>query len=235
MNRLGVIIPARNESLTIGRMVERTRAAVPGASVVVVDDGSIDATGLIARSAGAGVIRHPCQLGYAEAVVTGLAWAARQHLDVVALLDADEQHDPDDIPKLLEVLERSEADVVVASRSRQVGQDPRSWAGRVGNALFSATVKLLTGNRIADTSSGFKVLRREAYSDLADSHFVDFHAESLIFLLAEGFRIVEHPVRMDRRVTGRSMHRWTSWFVYPAKTALMMLVNVRKRNRRSLS
>ena len=176
MNRLGVIIPALNESLTIGRMVERTRAVVPAASLVVVDDGSIDATGLIARSAGAEVLRHPCQLGYAEAVLTGLGWAARQHWDVVVLLDADEQHDPDDIPKLLEVLASSGADVVVASR--QVGEDPRSRAGRVGNALFSATVKVLTGNRIADTSSGFKVLRREAYMDLADSHFVDFHAES---------------------------------------------------------
>lgn len=223
-----VIIPAQNESPTIAAVVAGIRKAIPAAHIVVVDDASTDETGALAAAAGAEVLRHPCPLGYAEAVVTGLTRAVELVSEVIVLLDADEQHDARYIPELIETLRRSGADMVIASRDSAGGRDPRGWAGRIGNAVFAATVRVITGTWVRDTSSGFKVLRFDAVRALLSSHFVDFHAESIVFLLAARYKIVEHPVKMAPRRTGRSMHRWTSLFVYPPKTALIVFLNVLK-------
>jgi len=223
-----VIIPAQNESPTIAAVVGAVRAATPDAYIVVVDDASTDDTAALAAGAGADVLRHPCALGYAEAVVTGLTRAVELVSEVTVLLDADEQHDARYIPELIETLQRSGADMVIASRDAAGGSDSRSWTGRIGNAIFAATVRAITGTWIRDTSSGFKVMKFDAVRALLSSHFVDFHAESIVFLLAARYQIVEHPVKMTPRRTGRSMHRWTSLFVYPLKTALIVLLNVLK-------
>lgn len=225
---LTVIIPAQNEAPTVTAVVGGIRGAMPDVRIVVVDDASTDETGALAAGAGAEVLRHPCPLGYAEAVVTGLARAAELASDLTVLLDADGQHDPRYIPELIETLHRSGADMVIASRHRAEGTDPRGWAGRIGNAAFAATVRAITGRWVRDTSSGFKVLGLDAVRALLSSHFVDFHAESIVFLLAARYKIVEHPVRMASRRTGRSMHRWTSFFAYPPKTALIVFLNVLK-------
>src|SRR5712691_1451376 len=103
-----VVIPAFNEEATITAVVEGVRAHLRGADVVVVDDGSQDATGQRARAAGASVIRHASNLGYGGAVQTGLRYGKDGMYSFVAILDADEQHDPADLPRLFEPLVRGE-------------------------------------------------------------------------------------------------------------------------------
>ena len=226
---VGVGIPARNEAATVAEVVRAARAALPRARVVVVDDASTDATARLAAEAGAEVIPHCCPLGYAESVATILLWALRTDVDVLVLLDADGQHDPRDAPRLVERLERSGASVVIGSRP--VGG--RTLPRRVGNELFSGLVRLLTGLAVTDTTSGFKAMARPVFRPLLESHFVDFHAESIVHLRTFGFRIEEVGVEMASRRAGRSMHGWAAPFVYPAKTALMVALGLRQARRRA--
>lgn len=219
--RVGIIVPARNEGMTIGDVLRRIRIAQPFAAIAVIDDFSDDSTATRAGEEGAEVFRMPCHMGYAEVVATGLAWAARQGLETIVLIDADGQHDPADIPALLRKQGDSEADVVIGSRFVGGSRDDRPFLFKLGNQLFSRIIELLTGCRIHDTSSGFKAIRSSVLPSLLRSHFVDFHAESIVFVLAAGFRVVEEPVNMQDRTAGRSMHGLRTMVMYPFKTALM--------------
>ena len=227
---VGVGIPARNEAATVAEVVRAARATLPKARVVVVDDASTDATARLAAEAGAEVVPHCCPLGYAEAVATILLWALRTDVTTLVLLDADGQHDPRDAPRLLSRLELSGASVVIGSRPGG-RDDGRSLPRRVGNGLFSGLVRLLTGLAVTDTTSGFKAMARPVFRPLLDSHFVDFHAESIVHLKTLGFRIEEVGVAMAVRRSGRSMHGWTAPFVYPAKTVLMVALGLRQARR----
>lgn len=233
MGRIGAGIPARNEAATVAEVVQSVRAALPGADVVVVDDASVDDTARLAAEAGALVLRHCSRLGYSEAVATVLLWALRADVDTLVLLDADGQHAPRDAPALVEQLERTGASVVIGSRQTGRAGAPRSLSRRIGNDMFSGVVRLLAGLDVEDTTSGFKALSRPVFCPLLESHFVDFHAESIVFLQTAGFRIEECAVTMVERHAGRSMHGWTSPFVYPLKTAVMAALGLGQGRRRA--
>src|SRR5690349_12092381 len=111
-----IAIPAFDEATRVACVVARARAAMPGAEVVVVDDGSRDHTSARAREAGALTVRHPFNLGYGAALQTAYKYAVRRGYRRLVQLDADGQHDPADMPRLLAPLERGEADVAIGSR-----------------------------------------------------------------------------------------------------------------------
>ncbi len=221
-----IIIPAYNEQDSIAEVIAKAREHAAGCDVAVVDDGSSDGTALIASECGAKLLRLPCNLGYARAVQTGLKFALDKGYDAVVLLDGDGQHDPQDIPALLSTLEHESADVVIGSRFAGNRKLSGPLGRRLGMWLFSRITSLLTGNRIYDTTSGFKVANRRAYADLASEQFVDFHAEALVSLSFAGMKIVEHPVVMSERKTGRSMYGWISHVTYPLKTMLLIIIAV---------
>jgi glycosyltransferase involved in cell wall biosynthesis len=155
---LSVVIPARNEAAGLGALLEELAAVVDGLAgveceIIVVDDGSTDATGDVARARGARVVRHAESLGNGAAVKRGIR-EARQ--DWILLLDGDGQHPPDVIPRLLAMAE--EHDLVVASRGGGGG----AWHRNIANRIYNGLASYVTNRRIPDLTSGFRVIRADA-------------------------------------------------------------------------
>lgn len=150
--QLSIILPAKNEATGLAGLLERIRRQQPDAELIVVDDGSTDVTAQIAREQGARVISHPYSKGNGAAVKAG-ARAARG--EILVFMDADGQHNPDDIPRLLAKLE-SGCDMVVGARSQD---SQASWARGLANRLYNRLASYMTGHRIADLTSGFRAVR----------------------------------------------------------------------------
>jgi glycosyltransferase involved in cell wall biosynthesis len=162
VQRLSVVLPARNEALNLPALLQELRAvlaALPLAAVeiVVVDDGSTDGTGDLARAAGARVVRHEESLGNGAAVKRGIR---ESRGDWILLLDADGQHPPAAIPAMVDLAERY--DMVVGSRGGGGGSLHRNFANRVYNLLAT----YVSGHRIPDLTSGFRLLRADVAKDL---------------------------------------------------------------------
>jgi glycosyltransferase involved in cell wall biosynthesis len=145
--KLLVVIPAFNEALRIRGVVTAVRGQV-AADVLVVDDGSRDATAAEARAAGAMVATHPVNLGYGSALQTGYRYALRHAYEAVLQLDADGQHDPASIPPLLAAL--ASHDVVVGSRFLHPGSYRPPPLRRLGMSLFGAIASRLSGQRLGE-------------------------------------------------------------------------------------
>jgi glycosyltransferase involved in cell wall biosynthesis len=203
--RVLVVMPARNEAESIGPVIAAVRGLYPEIDVVVVDDASSDGTSRAGRRAGAKVFRAPINLGYGGAVQAGLKYAHKRGYERVVLMDADGQHDPADIGRLLEA--SRDYDFVIGSRFKGEASYRIPFVRRVGMKVFSAIASGLTGQRIHDTSSGFQVLRSNVVGLFADGAYpVDFpDADMLIWVARHGYRIGEVGVRMRARVAGKSM------------------------------
>ena len=204
-----VLVPAFNEAARIGRVLAGIRAAVPNADVLVVDDGSADDTTAVARAAGARVVRLPFNLGAGVAAQTGYKLAVREGYACVVQLDADGQHEPADIPALLAVIERREADVAIGSRFLESATTYRAGAlRRTGMGLFGLLAWMLTGVRFSDVTSGFRAFGSDVVRFVATEWYPTDYADAdvLITLRRAGFRLRDVPVRMYERAGGRSMH-----------------------------
>jgi glycosyltransferase involved in cell wall biosynthesis len=204
-----VLIPAFNEAARIGRVLAGVRAAVPDATLLVVDDGSADDTTAVARAAGARVVRLPFNLGAGVAAQTGYKLAVREGYECVVQLDADGQHEPADIPALLAVIAHDEADVAIGSRFLDGANTYRpGLLRRVGMGLFRWLAWLLTGMRFSDVTSGFRALGGDVVRFVATEWYPTDYADAdvLITLRRAGFRLREVPVRMYPRTGGLSMH-----------------------------
>ncbi len=153
---ISIVIPARNESTSLFTLLPRLRDLVASGEIIVVDDGSTDDTAAVSEAAGVKVVRHPYGMGNGAAVKSGARAASGE---ILVFMDADGQHDPADIPRLLEKLDEG-YDMVVGARQRgsqaSVG---RGLANRVYNRLAS----LMTGQPIADLTSGFRAVRADKF------------------------------------------------------------------------
>ena len=218
-----VLVPAFNESARIARVLAGIRAAVPGADVLVVDDGSADDTSVVARTAGARVVRLPFNLGAGVAAQTGYKLAVREGYACVVQLDADGQHEPGDIPALLGVIQRGDADVAIGSRFLDGAATYRPGAlRRVGMGLFGLLAWLLTGVRFSDVTSGFRAFSGDVVRFVATEWYPTDYADAdvLITLRRAGFRLRDVPVRMYERAGGRSMHAGLTPVYYVFKMLL---------------
>jgi glycosyltransferase involved in cell wall biosynthesis len=216
-----VFIPAWNEEDSVGRVIEGVRERLPDADVLVVDDGSTDATAGRARSAGAVVASMPFNQGLGAALQTGYLYALREGYHYCAHLDADGQHPPAEVARLLEEVYADRADLVIGSRYR----DPSSarsddykptLSRRIGTSLFRFFLTLATRQRFTDTTSGMRAANRRVMALFSESYSPDFaEIESLQLAVREGLRVEEVPVRMLERVGGTS-------FLTPLKSAFFI-------------
>ena len=230
-HRTLVAIPAYNEAATIRAVVERVRAHLPDCDLLVVNDGSLDATGRVLRGTGATVIAHLCNLGYGRAIQTAVLYAERAGYDRLVTLDADGQHDPAQVGALLAEFDSGRWDLLIGSRyvaGRRYTGVP--LGRRMGMRLFSSMVGLMTGHRIYDTTSGLKVIGRQTFTPLTKWQFIDFHAEALVYLMRLGYRIGEYPITVADRLHGTTMYSALSHVKYPLKTALMVVLGVVEAN-----
>jgi glycosyltransferase involved in cell wall biosynthesis len=217
------VIPAFNEEATIAAVIDRLRAAAPDLDVLVVDDGSRDATAARARERGAAVVSHVFNLGYGAALQTGYKWAERSGYGYLVQMDADGQHDPADVPRLLAPLRAGEAEVVIGSRFVAASTYRMGFARSVGRVFFQRVLVAFGGARVADPTSGFQALARRAFGfccgDFYPSDFPDI--DVLLLLPRHGFRIVEVPVEMAPSPPARvSMHTPLREFYYTYKLLL---------------
>jgi glycosyltransferase involved in cell wall biosynthesis len=222
--RVLVVIPAHDEAESIEAVLLGLRRHAPDCDRLVVDDGSTDATSRVVEGLGERRITLACNLGYGRALQAGMKVALERGYNVVACVDADGQHRPEDVPRLVCALQETRADLVIGSRYC----DGRPYVGpisrRVGQRLFSALTRPLIGRRIHDTTSGLKALSADACAELVHTTFLDFHVETLVRFALTGRRIVEIPVQVDERRFGQSMHARASVILYPLRTLLLTAV-----------
>lgn len=230
--RIVALVPAFDEEAAIGPVVRGIRGFDSAIDVVVVDDGSSDATAEAAVAAGAIVVRLPYNLGIGAAVQTGFRYALEQGYDVAVRLDGDGQHDPTEIPKLLGPLQRGEADVVTGSRFHDEDGGYRPPLGRrIGISWFARLVSLLSRQRVTDTTSGFQALNRPAIALFARDYPNDYpEVEATVLLLKHRLRLTEVQVDMHERETGSSSITFLSSLYYAVKVTLALFVGMARRS-----
>ena len=185
-----VAMPAYNEEQYIGTMVLKIKQYVD--EVIVVDDGSTDNTSEIAKFAGAIVLRHAERKGKGVAIQRILTEAKRRVPDVLVLLDADSQHNPDEIPYLIKpILEGS--DLVIGSRKAQADRTPRYR--RIGQKILLYSTRILSMEKVTDSESGFRALSRKTISEisLTENGFA-VETEMIARVADKGLKITEVPI-----------------------------------------
>lgn len=195
---VALVIPAYRAERTIARVLREARHAAPGATMIVVDDGSEDATAAAAREAGAVVLSHPRNLGKGLALATGLDGALARGAGEIVTLDADGQHPPALIPALMAPLRAGSADLVVGARRRDRRVMPTGR--RLTNWLSSTLLSRAVGASVPDSQSGFRAMRAEVARDVRPAgHGYEFETEFLFLTAAKGYRMaaVEIPTVYD--------------------------------------
>ncbi len=227
-----VFIPAWNEADSVAAVIAGVRERLPEVDVLVVDDGSTDATGARAREAGATVATLPFNQGLGAALQTGYLYALRHGYDCCAHLDADGQHPPAEVARLLEEVEADRADLVIGSRYRERGAEGEGAAGggeagdgadyrptisrRIGTSVFRFFLTLATRQRFTDTTSGMRAANRRVMALFSAHYSPDFaEIESLQLAVRQGLRVEEVPVRMLERAGGSS-------FLTPLRSAFFI-------------
>jgi glycosyltransferase involved in cell wall biosynthesis len=199
------IIPAYNESQNIAEIVSETAKYV--SSIIVVDDGSQDNTSELAASTNAKVIRNRLNAGKGAALKRGLIECLKYNPDIVVTLDADGQHNPADIPKLLEPIINEEADMVIGSRyGKSIVNLEVPRYRKFGLSFIDFMNKSLVRSPVKDTQSGFRVYAKDVLSMMAHYSSSGFGAETEQLATAElyGLRIVEIPVTVKYEGVGRT-------------------------------
>jgi glycosyltransferase involved in cell wall biosynthesis len=225
------IVPAFNEAQNIGRVVDELRAFDGGFDVVVVSDGSTDATADVARAHGAHVVRLPFNLGIGGAVQTGFRYAWENGYELAVRCDGDGQHDPSELPKVLAPVVAGEADIVVGSRFTGDEGYRSSAVRRVGIRILASVVSLIARQRVTDTTSGFQALNRKALALFAADYPHDYpEVEGMVMTIKHRLRLREVPVRMREREHGRSSITAVRSIYYMAKVLLALFVGLFRRS-----
>ena len=191
--RVAVVIPAFQAAATIGDVVARTRVTLPAAEIIVVDDGSDDGTGEGGRGKGATLLTHPRNRGKGVSLRAGIAHARAGDASVIVTIDADGQHQPEEIPRLLKPIADGAADLVLGARKRGAGMPlPR----RFTNWLSATLASRIGGQRLSDAQTGFRAFTRkvaEGVQPAGDRY--EYEANFLFDALRAGFRVVSVDVR----------------------------------------
>jgi len=197
--KLVIQIPAWNEEANLAEALDALPATVEGfdeVEVLVIDDGSQDRTAEVARRHGADVVRLPVHRGLAVAFATGIAEALRRGADVIVNTDADNQYDARDIPKLVAPILAGEAQMVIGDR--QVATIPHfSPVKKLLQRLGSAVVRRISGTGVADATSGFRAISREAALRLNVFTRFTYTLETILQAGEAGFRVVSVPIRVN--------------------------------------
>jgi glycosyltransferase involved in cell wall biosynthesis len=225
-----IVIPAYNEAASIGSVVAEVRGELPWVDVLVVDDGSSDETGVLAERAGATVARIPYNLGVGGAMRLGYHYGRDHGYETVVQLDADGQHDPRYVPKLLDGL--ADADVVIGARFAGEGhydvRGPRRWA----MAILAAVISRFADTPLTDTTSGFRAVNRRAMCLFARWYPVEYlgdTVETLVHASSHGMRVRQVPVAMRPRLAGRPSHTGLRAMIYLGRAVVVLFLALIRR------
>lgn len=199
--KISIILPAKNESKALAPIIIRIRKRFPGAEIIVVNDGSTDDTADEARAAGATVISHPYSKGNGAAIKTGARAASGNWL---VLMDADGQHDPADIPRLLGRIGEGH-DMVVGARQR--GSQANLGRG-IANNFYNRLASYMTGHRVEDLTSGFRVVCSKKFLEfiyLLPNGF-SYPTTSTMAFFRAGFSVAYEPIHTAKRIGDSHVH-----------------------------
>ena len=229
MSAVLVIIPALNEEATIGQVVGNLLERPGISQVVVIDDGSDDRTQEVAQAEGAAVVRLGLNLGIGGAMQTGYRFACDGGFDVAVQVDGDGQHDASQLEAILQPILVGEADMVTGSRFLEPGYRG-SWTRAIGIRFFASLVSLIIGQRVTDTTSGFRAANRAVIELFADDYPQDYpEVETTVLVHRAGFRIREVPVKMHARQGGESSITPIRAVYYMIKVTLALLIGLLRR------
>jgi glycosyltransferase involved in cell wall biosynthesis len=231
-----VVVPAWNEQASVGHVIKEIGSACPQADVLVVDDGSSDATASVARQAGAAVLRLPYNLGVGGAMRAGFRYAVRSGYRVVVQVDADGQHDPAAIHQLVAALDGSDgsdgADIVVGARFAGEGAYKVGKARRVAMRILARMLSRITKTKLTDATSGFRATGPRALPLFARSYPTEYLGdtiESLVIAARSGCVCRQVPVVMRPRYAGTpSQSAWKS-IAYLGRAFLVLVLAAVRR------
>ena len=220
-----IIIPAYNEQESIKKTVEDIIKNAPEFDYIVINDCSTDRTKEICETEKFNVVHLPVNLGIGGAVQTGYLYAARNGYDIAVQVDGDGQHDPKFLSKMAEFIEAEHADMVIGSRFINREGFQSSGARRVGINYFTMLIKLLTGAKITDPTSGLRMVNREIIEFFAEEYPKDYpEPESVVAILRRKKKVLELPVIMRERSGGVSSISMKKSVYYMIKVSLAILI-----------
>jgi glycosyltransferase involved in cell wall biosynthesis len=224
--KLVVIIPAFYEEASIGRLLDELLQEMPNVHAVVINDGSKDSTVSIASSRGATVLNLPCNLGVGGAVQAGFQYAINHGCDYVVRIDADGQHPPGEIKKLIAEMERSGTDLIIGTRFGATCELISTRLRYSGIRVLALFMSVICRNRVTDPTSGFWMLSRPLLDYFANYYPSEYpEPEALALLCRQGYSFREVPVHFRARKYGQSSI--TSWgtLYYAIKVGLALVVD----------
>jgi hypothetical protein len=224
--RLLVIIPAYNEERRIRGVVRGIRERLGGqGDILVINDGSADATAQRALEEGASVVTFPFNLGYGSALKAGYKYALRNEYDIVIQMDGDGQHDPSAIPDLVRPIVEGRAKVVLGSRFLG-GSYEMPLTRRVGQSALKWIIRTLSGKQVTDPTTGYQAIHSDVLALFCSDDFPSDYpdADVLLLLHFRGYEFCEVPAVFHAGEKGKSMHAGWKPLYYAYKMLLSILL-----------
>lgn len=225
MSKYLIIIPAYNEADNIEKVVNNLIQNYPQYDYVIINDGSTDDTEKVCLKNGYQTLSLPINLGIGGAVQTGYCYARDNDYDIAVQIDGDGQHDVAFLEEMIGVIERGQADIVIGSRFVEKEGFQSSRLRRAGINFLSNLAWFLTGVRVKDITSGYRVINRRFIQVFAGDYPADYpEPEAVVIAAVHGGRIAEHPVVMRERENGESSITIKRSFYYMIKVTIAMLI-----------
>lgn len=220
-----VIIPAFNEEGNLEKTIQDIRDNAPDFDYIIINDCSTDQTLEVCRRHGYSYLNLPINLGIGGAVQTGYRYALYHGYDIAVQFDGDGQHSAKYLEEMVKQLEEAEADMVIGSRFIAKEGFQSSILRRLGIRYFTILIKLLTGKKITDPTSGMRMINRKLLCKFTEDYPVDYpEPESVVTALSEKYKVLEVPVAMNHREEGVSSISMGKSLYYMIKVSCAILI-----------
>ena len=220
-----IIIPAYNEAENIEKVINNLTENYPQYDYIIINDGSTDNTKEICVRNRYQVLNLPVNMGIGGAVQTGYRYALENNYDAAVQIDGDGQHDVSYLDEMLKILESGKAEIVIGSRFMERKGFQSSYTRRIGINFLSGLGWLLTGVRIKDVTSGYRLANRKFIRIFAEDYPADYpEPEALVIAAVHRGKITEYPVIMRERENGTSSITLKKSVYYMVKVTLAMLI-----------
>ena len=221
-----VIIPCYNEEASIEKVVANLQAKAPFADYLIINDCSTDSTESILRAKGMNYINNPVNLGIGGGVQAGYLYARENGYDIAVQMDGDGQHDPAYLADVCQPVIDGEFDMAIGSRFIRKEGFQSSFMRRLGINIISMLIKILTGKKVYDVTSGYRACNRRLIEFFSNDYADDYpEPEAIMSCIMNGYKVGEVPVVMEERQGGVSSIRSLKSAYYMIKVCLALVVD----------
>lgn len=225
--KLLIIIPAYNEEGSIEKVAKGIKKEIPFADILVVNDCSTDRTSEIVEGLpGVNLVNLPMNLGIGGAMQTGYIYAYENHYDYAMQIDGDGQHEPAEAKKLIKTISEESIDMVIGSRFLEKTEYQQSFFRRLGISIFELMIKIIVGQKITDSTSGFRLVNKKIIKEFSKYYPTDYpEVEVLVHLSNKGYKFKEVSVKMTNREHGSSSITTIKSVYYMIKVLYSMIIS----------